>query len=287
MISVAIFAHQEERRIAASLHSLPLSRDDIRFHVLVNGSRDQTAQIAQDISAAHPSVMVHDLLAGGKSRTWNQYIHQIISGDERHYIFMDGDATLTSGAIDALCATLDAHPHANAASGMPMNGRSYREYQKLLRRDRGIFGDLYALSSDLVRRIRTQNFRLPADLIGEDGMIGAWAKCDLHNESQYDRARIIPCEGAGFYCEPFALRSPAAWRIQYKRMINYSVRHFQNRIISAIMRDTGRGGGVAGLPDKMSDLYPAWISQFSARSSPVLWWFDHRALRRMQKSMQN
>ncbi len=278
MISVAIFAHQEERRIAACLHSLPLHRADIRFHVLVNGSQDGTADIAREISATHPSVIVHDLAEGGKSRTWNHYIHQIISGDESHYIFMDGDATLTPGAIDALCATLDAHPRANAASGMPMNGRNYRDYQKLLRRDRGLFGDLYALSNDFVRRICNRALGLPIDLIGDDGLIATWARCDLLTESHFDTSRIIPCEGAGFYCEPFALRSAAAWRTQYKRMINYSMRHFQNRIIIAIMRDAGP----RGLPKSLSSLYPTWLGQMRARSSPVQWWFDHRALRKMR-----
>jgi glycosyltransferase involved in cell wall biosynthesis len=286
MISVGIFAHNEAHRIAASLHSLPLHREDIRFHLLVNGSSDSTAEIARSIAANHPSLIVHDLPQGGKSRTWNHYIHHLIRSDESHFVFMDGDATLTPNAIDALCASLDSFPMANAASGMPMNGRQHRKYQETLRRDRGLFGDLYALSAGFVQRIRDQGLHLPNDLIGDDGLIGAWARCDLRNEKDEDRMRIVPCEAAGFYCQPFSMQSPAAWRLQYKRMINYSVRHFQNRMISAIMRDNGPYGGAAGLPEKMADLYPAWLGQMRARSHPKFWWFDHRALRRMRAHMQ-
>jgi glycosyltransferase involved in cell wall biosynthesis len=286
MISVAIFAHNEERRIAASLNSLPLERDDVRFHLLVNGSRDATANIARSIAAQHSSLIVHDIAQGGKSRTWNHYVHQIISGDESHYIFMDGDAELTPGAIDALCAVLDASPTANAASGMPMNGKRHRYYQKAMADERGLFGDLYALSTDFVRRIRAAGLYLPADLIGDDGLIGAWSLCDLQHEGHWDRSRTIPCVDAGFYCEPFAFGSLSAWRMQYKRMINYSVRHFQNRIISNIMRDAGPKGGPSGLPTRMAHLYPNWITKFQPRSNPTLWWFDRLALKRMRAAIR-
>ncbi len=39
-VAVAIFAHQEEKRIATCLGSLPLDRADTLFHVLVNGTTD-------------------------------------------------------------------------------------------------------------------------------------------------------------------------------------------------------------------------------------------------------
>jgi GT2 family glycosyltransferase len=132
MISVAIFAHNEARRIAASLSSLPLDRSDVRFHVLVNGSSDATASIARAIAEQHRAIIVHDLKQGGKSRTWNHYVHSIVCGDESHYIFMDGDAEITPGAIDALCAALDANPLAHSASGMPMNGKRHLHYRKAI-----------------------------------------------------------------------------------------------------------------------------------------------------------
>jgi glycosyltransferase involved in cell wall biosynthesis len=282
-IAVAIFAHNEEKRIKAALASLPLHRADCIFHVLVNGSTDSTADIAREFANKHVTVIAHILETGGKARTWNHYIHAVITGAESHYIFMDGDAELTPSAIAALITTLDAFPNANAASGMPMNGRKFAQYQRRLRRDRGIFGDLYALSSNFVRRIKTAGLCLPADLIGDDGLIGAWARCDLRTEKHEDKMRIIPCEAAGFYCEPFSKNIAKSWRMQYKRMVNYSVRHFQNRIISAVMRRDGP----TGLPVRMADLYPTWLGQFRARSQPSLWWFDKKALRRMRRSVHS
>lgn len=280
-VCVAIFAHQEERRIAACLASLPLERTDTQFHILVNGSSDRTAAISRDIAARHPQVIVHDLHPGGKSRTWNRYIFELAPQAADCWIFMDGDAEIAPGSLDALVQILADTPHAHAAAGLPRNGRSYLSYQNMLRAEGGLFGDLYALSGRFVERMRAANIRLPDDLIGDDGLLAAMAMTDLKNEDHWDKNRIAICEDAGFFCEPTRLSQPDSWKVQYKRMINYSVRHFQNRIISDIMRDTGP----VGLPARLSDLYPVSLPRFRPRLHPANWWFDRQALKRMRRAI--
>src|SRR3546814_17504917 len=81
---------------------------------------------------------------------------------------MDGDAEILPGSIDALVSDLAAQPGANAAAGMPANGRSAAAYRRSLREERGLFGDLYALSGRFVAAIRMKGLRLPEDLIGDD-----------------------------------------------------------------------------------------------------------------------
>ena len=84
---------------------------------------------------------------------------------------------------------------------------------------------------------------------------------------------------AGFLVsDPFRFASPASWAMQYRRMINYSVRHFQNLIISAIMRDQG----ARGLPPMLRALYPQWLPRFTPRRALRWWWFDRLALQRMR-----
>ncbi len=105
--------------------------------------------------------------------------------------------------------------------------------------------------------------RLPDDLVGDDGLLGAMAKTDLANEDDVGRrAAWFPALEAGFLCEPAELFSPATLVGQYRRMVNYSVRHFQNRMITAIMR----GEGPKGLPPRLAALYPAWLPQLSPRA---------------------
>lgn len=279
-LCAAIFAHNEERRIGACLASLPLGRSDIDFHVLVNGSTDRTAALARAIAAGRANVHVHELHPGGKSRTWNRFVAEIWDGRHDTLVFMDGDAVIAPASLEALAEMLAQHPHANAASGMPMNGRNWRAYQEELKQDRGLFGDLYAVRGAFLRRMRAQGIRLPDDLIGDDGLVAALAATDLMDETHWDRERVVPCEAAGFYCEPVALLRPESWRLQYRRMINYSVRHFQNRIVSDIMR----GPGPVGLPKALRALYPDYLPRFRVRRSVGVAWFDYLALRRMGAS---
>ena len=275
--AVGIFAHQEERRIGPCLASLPLDRADTVYHVLVNGSTDATAARARDMTAGRANVRVHDIAQGGKSRTWNHLIHDLLDETDEAIILLDGDAQIAPGSIDALVHAVGSDG-INAAAGMPLNGRMVAHYRHLLSTDGGLFGDLYALSGHFVNRIRARALRLPDDLIGDDGLVAAWAHTDLQTDAAWLRERVIACEEAGFLCEPVRLTSPASWRMQYRRMTNYSLRFFQNRIVSDIM---GREGP-SGLPRELCSLYATWLSRLAPRSGPT-GWFDRKALARMRQ----
>ncbi|MFA7585857.1 MAG: glycosyltransferase [Novosphingobium sp.] len=272
-IMVVVMAHNEERRIARCLQSLPLNDPAIAVHVVVNGTQDRTAQIARGFA-----VTVHDWTQGGKARSWNRFMLDTPGLEADCFVFVDGDAELVPGSVRALAARLAGNPGANAAAGLPCNGRKVEHYRASLLQSHGLFGDLYALSGDFVARLRTSGIRLPEDLIGDDSLIGALAKTDLGSEDDWREERVQPCVDAGFLCEPTQLLSRSSIANQYRRMVNYSVRHFQNRIISQIMRQQGPGG----LPPRMADLYPAWLPRFTPRTSPAWWWFDRQALARLR-----
>lgn len=275
-IIVAVMAHNEERRIAACLASLPLGDPRIAVHAVVNGSRDRTAEIARGFLG----VRVHEYIEGGKARSWNRFVLDTAGMEARTFVFVDGDAEVLAGSIEALARVLDANPDANAAAALPANGRRAEAYREAVVRDRGLFGDLYALKGSFVTRMRDAKLRLPDDLIGDDGLLGALAKTDLGNEDDWRDERVIACQQAGFLCEPARLSSPRSLAIQYRRMVNYSVRYFQNRMISAIMG----GPGPAALPPRLAALYPEWLSRLTPRAHPVWWWFDRKALRRMARA---
>jgi hypothetical protein len=273
-VLIVVLAHNEEGRIARCLNSLLRDAPDVAVHVVVNGSRDRTADIARGIAG----VTVHDWPEGGKSRSWSRFLLDETPPGAGMVVLVDGDAEVLPGSVEALAATLAAHPDANAAAGMPANGRRAAAYRAQMRRDHGLFGDLYALRGSFVDRMRASGIRLPDDCIGDDGLIGALAKTDLGHEREWQDARVIPCESAGFLCEQVSLASTRTWVMQYRRMRNYSLRHFQNQIISAIMRSTGP----KGLPRRLATLYPAWTTLLTPRRSLRWWWFDRQALARMR-----
>ena len=141
-ICIAVLAHNEAARIAACLNSLPLNDASVAIHVIVNGSTDATAAIAGGVAAAVHNVQVHIYREGGKARSWNRFLFDELDGFHESHIFIDGDAEITPGSIEALRKALKQKPQANAASGLPMNGRKMDHYQQVMRREHGLFGDL-------------------------------------------------------------------------------------------------------------------------------------------------
>src|SRR3546814_9869148 len=65
-------------------------------------------------------------------------------------------------------------------------------------------------------------------------------------------------------------------------MINYSVRRYQNQIISRVMQNEGP----TGLPARLAQLYSAHLPSFTIRPSPALAWFDYQALRRIRRAAE-
>jgi glycosyltransferase involved in cell wall biosynthesis len=271
-ILIVVLAHNEEAHIGACLGSLPAG---VPVHVVVNGSRDRTAEIARSV----PDVTVHVFEQGGKARSWNRFVFDVLDGFAEEMVFVDGDAIVAPGSLAALTAALDANRRANAAAALPMNGRKAAMYRETTLRDCGLFGDLYAVRGAFLAQMKAAGIRLPNDLIGDDGLIAALAKTDLGPESAWDATRVIPVAAAGFYmAQPADARDLRTWPMQYRRMINYSVRHFQNQMVRAIMQGEGPGA----LPRELAALYPDWLPRFRPRRSLRWWWFDRLALARMR-----
>ena len=274
-IQVTVLAHNEEARIAACLASLPVGAEGVTVTAVVNGSSDRTAHIVR----AHAGVELVEYGQGGKARSWNRFVLEETRAADA-FVFVDGDAQLVPGTVEALAAALAEDPGANAASGLPMNGRRAKAYRRSIVAESGLFGDCYALAGDFVRRMRASGIRLPDDIIGEDGLIRALACTDLASEREWSNARVVPVEAAGFWCEPNAIDAKGL-RQQAARMVNYSVRHFQNRIVSDIMR----GPGPVDLPRELASLYGEYLPCFRPRISPLWFAFDRAALARMRESM--
>ena len=94
-IDIGLFAHDEAAGIAAMLRGLSLQdifhdgTVSVRVLVLANGCQDQTVAIAQTMDV--PETEVIDLAAGGKSRTWNRFVHDLARTEADVLMFMDAD----------------------------------------------------------------------------------------------------------------------------------------------------------------------------------------------------
>jgi glycosyltransferase involved in cell wall biosynthesis len=196
-ISIGIMAHNEEAGIAATLTDL-LAQDALvggkrraEILVLVNGSRDRTAEVAGEIlerqaAGAFWSARVLEITKAGKANAWNEFVHRHSPKDAEVLICMDADIRLPrNDTLSRLLRALDEHPEALAAVDEPVKSIS-------LQRDQGIrdqlslaaaklsasgppklCGQLYAARAEALRRIF-----LPEPMLVEDGFIKAMLTTD-------------------------------------------------------------------------------------------------------------
>lgn len=276
-IDIVLFARNEAPRIARAIDSLPVAAAGMAIHILVNGSTDTTAAVATLHAGKRPDIRVHDLSFGGKARTWNHYVDAIFDGSSTATVFMDGDVVLAPGAVDALVATLADCPGADAVAAAPSTGRNAARYREQIQAEHGLFGGLYLLRGAFLSRLKASGIRLPVDLVGDDGLIGALVKTDLRDESHWRDERVAFAQDASFACDRVALTRPATLGRQYGRMLSYSLRRYQNLIITRIMR----GPGPEALPTRMADLYATNRDLFTLRREADAIWFDWLVRRRI------
>ncbi|WP_189369298.1 glycosyltransferase [Tateyamaria omphalii] len=200
MVDLAIFAHNEASGITATIKALAeqsiLAHAEIDFRVLVlaNGCTDGTAEVAQNaVSAAGfgDDVEVHDLARGGKSRTWNRFVHDFSRRDCAVLLFCDADILLPdTEALTKLVKCLSGNRNLRAITSRPVKDLQHVDRQLNLTErmisagggtldnwNEAICGQLYGLRADIAR-----SFHLPAGLPVEDGFVRAMVLTDLFSE---------------------------------------------------------------------------------------------------------
>jgi glycosyltransferase involved in cell wall biosynthesis len=282
---VMVLAHNEERHIAACLDSIFDAELGKAFDIFVmaNGCTDRTESIVAEYAKARPGVHLVSIALGDKCNAWNVFIHDTVPAQapgREIYFFMDGDARAAPGSFSAMGWALANHPHAHAASAVPMSGRSGAADRLELLEKRGLVANLYSLRGRFVERLRQLGVRIPLKLEGDDGLIGALIKWDLDPQrNKFDDSRIVPCADAGFVFESMSPSRSADWRGYWKRAVRYGRRRFEFQLLGRSLK----ARGLAGLPRDITELYK------DADSLSVQWnglytlpdWFALKAMRRL------
>jgi len=204
-VDVGIFAHNEAAGIAAMLAGL-MAQDahtradlSVRVLVLANGCRDATAALARTV----PGVEVAEVTEGGKSRTWNRFVHDLVRPDAGVLVFVDADIALPQpDALSRLIDGLADRPGLQVLSSRPVKDIvadpvGLTATERLIARATGglddwksaICGQLYAMPADAARR-----FHLPAGLPVEDGFLRAMVLTDALTHPE-DLGRIDGQDG--------------------------------------------------------------------------------------------
>lgn len=200
-VDLGVFACNEAGGIAAMVAQLAAQSDldgiDLRILVLANGCRDETAA-----RAAAAGAEVADLPLGGKSRTWNRFVHDLSRSEADLLIFCDADIELPEpDTLARLIRGIAARPDLWVLNSQPVKDTSIRGAKTLVERlalkasggldnwKTAICGQLYVMPA-----ARARSFQLPIGLPVEDGFLRAMVLTDnlLHDE---DLSRIDGQDG--------------------------------------------------------------------------------------------
>lgn len=195
LVDIGIFAHNEASGIAAMvMRAMAQDRAgiDARILVLANGCSDDTAA-----RAAAAGAEVADLPLGGKSRTWNRFVHDLSRPDAEVLIFVDADIEFTApDSLRRLALGLAARPALWVLNSQPVKDIVARPdglsaMDKIIAAAGGglddwktaICGQLYAMPA-----VRARSLHLPIGLPVEDGFLRAMVLTDaLVNPEDFTR----------------------------------------------------------------------------------------------------
>lgn len=200
-VDIGIFAHNEAEGIAemvAQVIGQDLNGLDARILVLANGCRDATADRARAAGAE-----VADLPQGGKSRTWNRFVHDLSRPAADVLIFLDADIRFTApDSLKRLALGLQVRPALWVLNSQPVKDITLRPeglsaLDKLIASAGGglddwktaICGQLYAMPAT-----RARSLHLPIGLPVEDGFLRAMVLTDALTGPE-DFSRIDGLEG--------------------------------------------------------------------------------------------
>ena len=189
VVDMGIFAYNEENNIRRTIEDvvrqvlLRSTQHSIRVLVLANGCSDNTvaaAKAAIDATGAAATVVVVDLKQGGKSRTWNDFVHRLSRPTADFLIFADADIQLPEHAtLSRLVEFIEEHPGVDAASSCPVKDIDYFPQrlsltEKLISAGGGTLGDTrHAICGQLyvMRGTAARMLHIPIGLPVEDGFV--------------------------------------------------------------------------------------------------------------------
>lgn len=189
-VDIGLFARDEAGGIAdmiaylAAQDVFAIDHLDVVAHVLCNGCVDDT--VSRALFVAPEGWRVHDLAEGGKSRTWNRFVHELSRRDADVLVFCDtGVRWPDGGCLQRLVGEMAVRAGVHVLNSQPVKDIAVTGPRGVVERliaasagglddwQRAICGQLYAMPGAAARR-----YLLPIGLPVEDGFLHAMVVTD-------------------------------------------------------------------------------------------------------------
>ena len=250
--------------------------------LIINGNAALAQEAAARVRALPPAgkatpLRVWHIVFGDKCGAWNQYIHQIAPPAET-YVMVDGYALANRNAVANLRSTLETHPEALAATGLPGNGRTAEAMARGIRADGGLIFCLHALRGDTVKEMRRIDFRLPLGMYRIDSALGAACAfgLNLRERRWAPRERVAVADDASWLAPPQRWWHPSDIRGQWKRLQRQAQGHLENAAIRSWLHL--RAAPFEQLPRTLPELIQEWMGSYPEDAQRLL--RRHRLSRR-------
>jgi len=262
-LRVAIFAHNEERAIAAAVQSVIAATPkgcDLKAFVLINGCTDNTKtvvdRLAKSFSCVIPVVIPYpDKQHPDKCHAWNTYVYELADDSECHF-FMDGDGRCSRDSLVQMWRTLMGQVNAQAIAGMPLSGRNCKMYQGLVTKYGWLFGNLYAIKTSRLRRLQQASLRMPLGLIFEDDVATRFVQARQFDSLTRYSEQVAYHPEAGFVFDSLKWYRIRDWQTYWRRLGTYCLGNLQILKLDKIL--------LTALPQTMDDINRSILSDLEA-----------------------
>jgi glycosyltransferase involved in cell wall biosynthesis len=283
VISIAVFAYNEERSIAAALDAIGACAGEGRVttHVLINGCSDGTEAVVRAYRPQGFDVVPVVIRRGDKANAWNVYVHEVAPEAADFHVFTDGDMIIQPGSLAGFAERFAAEPEADGCAGLPVSGRSREAFRGKLLHNREMAGNLYALRSRCVMAFRRAGLRLPFGIFGEDGLVTMLVRHGLDPKGERRDGRVAVSEQGGFAFPPLSPWRPSDWRIYRNRKRRYAVRRQQAMMLYPLLFEQG----AKAMPAHVLDLYRGHFGATRLTWRGLETIFDWEARRRIARDL--
>lgn len=282
-LQVAVFAHNEERRIRRCIDAILGQYPSAFVHVLENGSSDATAQEAVNAIGKDGRGCVHQVALGDKANAWNRFVHEFASPDADLYIFCDGDCYPVAGSVAALVEASRTNERANAFSALPATGRDRKRAIAAMISNHDLAGNLYALSRSFMWKLRGRQIRLPVGIVGDDSLVGAIAKMNASGPDAWSEEYVSVCQNAFYAFDPVSPLSFAEMEKYVMRLERYARRSLEIQML----QEHHRRAGLEQYPESVQELYRRYYTNTHLVSTGMPWLSERMAHRRILAIMDS
>ena len=269
--NVAAYCANEAARLQGCLDSIlaALAGRRALVTVILNGSQDDSLNIACGAAQSGKPVEVFQIAMADKSNAINQFYHTLRS-PARAYAGVDGYTFIMPGSFQVLEQRMTADPHALVLACVGINGRTVPlDMKETIEVGGRLHGQFHALRPSFLDRMVARGIRLPVGLYRGDGLIGSMAAHNLDPITQpWDNTRLPGIADARFAIQPLSTFKPRDLQRQFRR----KVRQMRGAIESAAIKSIIYKAGYEGLPGNADDMIRDYLAMPRAPAMPAI---DH------------